>query len=103
VRNILVNAIKFSYRNSVIKVYVERFNDFVNINIVDKGIGMSEQKQKEIFSKEVISSEYGTESERGTGLGLVISKELIEKQKGKISVESIEGKGSNFTICLPLA
>lgn len=103
VRNILVNAIKFSYRNSVIKVYVERFNDFVNINIVDKGIGMSEQKQKEIFSKEVISSEYGTESERGTGLGLVISKELIEKQKGKISVESEEGKGSSFTLSFPLS
>ncbi len=103
VRNILINAIKFSYRNSVIKVYVRQFNDFVNIDIVDKGIGMSEQRQKEIFNKPVISSEYGTERERGTGLGIVISKELVEKQKGKISVESTEGKGSSFTLSFPLS
>ena len=103
VRNILINAIKFSYRNSVIRVYVRQFNDFVNIEIVDKGIGMSKQKQQEIFSKAVVAAEYGTERERGSGLGIVISKELIEKQKGKISVESEEGKGSSFTLSFPLS
>lgn len=103
VRNILINAIKFSYRNSVIRVYVRQFNDFVNIEIVDKGIGMSKQKQQEIFSKAVVATEYGTERERGSGLGIVISKELIEKQKGKISVESEEGKGSSFTLSFPLS
>jgi signal transduction histidine kinase len=103
VRNILINAIKFSYRNSVIRVYVRQFNDFVNIEIVDKGIGMSKQKQQEIFSKAVVTAEYGTERERGSGLGIVISKELIEKQKGKISVESEEGKGSSFTLSFPLS
>lgn len=103
VRNILINAIKFSYRNSVIRVYVRQFNDFVNIEIVDKGIGMSKQKQQEIFSKAVVATEYGTERERGSGLGIVISKELIEKQKGKLSVESEEGKGSSFTLSFPLS
>ena len=103
VRNILINAIKFSYRNSVIRVYVRQFNDFVNIEIVDKGIGMSKQKQQEIFSKAVVAAEYGTERERGSGLGIVISKELIEKQKGKLSVESEEGKGSSFTLSFPLS
>ena len=63
----------------------------------------NKQKQQEIFSKAVVAAEYGTERERGSGLGIVISKELIEKQKGKLSVESEEGKGSSFTLSFPLS
>lgn len=101
VRNILMNAIKFSHRNSEIHIDVYRQDGNVNIRIADKGVGMSEERALTLFDGNMISSDYGTEKEKGTGLGLIISKELIEKQGGKISVSSIEGKGSDFVLSLP--
>lgn len=101
VRNILMNAIKFSHRNSVINIEIFVENDFVNIRISDNGIGMSQERVSSLFDANKISSDYGTEKERGTGLGLIISKELVEKQGGSISVRSTEGKGSDFVLSLP--
>ncbi len=101
VRNILMNAIKFSHRNSEIFLEVYKLDGFVNIKIADKGVGMSQDRLSTLFDGNTISSDYGTEKEKGTGLGLIISKELIEKQGGYIKVISSVGKGSEFVLSLP--
>ncbi|MDD3685321.1 MAG: HAMP domain-containing sensor histidine kinase [Bacteroidales bacterium] len=101
VRNIIMNAIKFSHRNSEIFLEVYKLDGFVNIKISDKGVGMSQDRLSTLFDGNTISSDYGTEKEKGTGLGLIISKELIEKQGGNIKVNSTEGKGSEFVLSLP--
>jgi signal transduction histidine kinase len=64
---------------------------------------MTEAQVKNIFDENNLESSFGTEKERGTGLGLRISKELIEKQNGHIFVESILAQGSKFTITIPIA
>lgn len=101
VRNIITNAIKFSFRNSkiVINVFYDKNN--VIISVKDDGVGISIEKQAALFDENVLNSEFGTEKERGTGLGLLISKELIENQSGTIIVSSQEGSGSEFQIILP--
>jgi signal transduction histidine kinase len=101
VRNIIMNAIKFSHRNSEIYLDVFKQDGFVNIRISDKGIGLSRERISTLFDGTTISSDYGTEKEKGTGLGLIICKELIEMQGGRISVSSTEGKGSDFVLSLP--
>jgi signal transduction histidine kinase len=101
VRNIIMNAIKFSHRNSEIKIEILKETDNVRILISDKGVGMSQERISTLFDGNKISSDYGTEKEKGTGLGLIISKELIEKQGGQIRVISAEGIGSDFVLSLP--
>ncbi len=100
-RNIIMNAIKFSHRNSSVEIRVARNMGRVKIDVADSGIGMSEENMRDLFDDTVIQSNYGTEKERGTGLGLMISKELLDKQGGGITVASEKGKGSVFTIILP--
>lgn len=101
VRNIIMNAIKFSHRNSEVNVEILRESTSLNIKVSDKGVGMSQERISTLFDDNIISSDYGTEKEKGTGLGLIISKELIEKQGGQIKVISLEGKGSVFVLSLP--
>lgn len=101
VRNIIMNAIKFSPRESEIIVSQEIVDDTLQINVQDFGVGIGEEFIPNIFNENSIYSSFGTEKEKGTGLGLKISKELIEKQSGKITLSSELGKGSEFTIILP--
>ncbi len=100
-RNLLSNAIKFTPSDGQIKLSVERNGTHCYIHIKDNGIGMSPEKQKELFT---LSSKatYGTHNETGVGLGLVLCKEFAELQKGAIIVESSENEGSTFTVKLPL-
>ncbi|PKP09927.1 MAG: hypothetical protein CVU09_09875 [Bacteroidetes bacterium HGW-Bacteroidetes-4] len=101
-RNLLSNAIKFSHKNGVIEVKARELpviNDkhLIQITVSDSGVGMSPEKQARLFSiKEKVSTK-GTENESGTGLGLLICKELVERHGGEISVESIENNGSRFS------
>lgn len=101
-RNVIMNAIKFSYRNSEILVSVSQESKFISIEISDKGVGISQERLDSLFDESKIESEFGTEREKGTGLGLIICKELIEKQGGSIKVVSTEGKGSDFVLSLPV-
>ncbi|MBN2778167.1 MAG: HAMP domain-containing histidine kinase [Bacteroidales bacterium] len=101
VRNIIMNAIKFSPRNSEIIVSQEIVDNNLQIIVQDFGVGIERDIIPNIFSENSIYSSYGTEKEKGTGLGLKISKELIEKQSGQIILSSELGKGSEFTIILP--
>lgn len=102
IRNLLNNAIKFSYPNSWIKVSSFEENGSCIIEVHDKGIGMSKDTISKLFKIEnsVISS--GTANEKGTGLGLILCKEFVEKNKGKIWVESTKEEGSTFSFSLPL-
>ena len=101
-QNLFINAVKFSYNGGEIKIESEKKEDFVQICISDNGIGMTNKAAKNLFKLEKIESTLGTENEKGTGLGLLICKDLIERQGGKINVHSYAGKGSKFMFTLPI-
>jgi signal transduction histidine kinase len=102
VRNLLNNAIKFSFQESKIEIKAQRKDDFFIFTIQDFGIGMSEQTLAKLFKIESTNPQLGTANEKGTGLGLIICKEFIEKNGGEIWVESEEDKGSSFHFSLPV-
>ena len=102
IRNLLSNAIKFSQRQSVVEVNAYLTSATVTIEIIDNGIGLHESKIKKLLEKHTSISRRGTEKEKGTGLGLLISKEFIEKNGGQLQIESQPGKGSSFSFALPL-
>lgn len=102
IRNILSNALKFSYPESIIELSAQRENDdWVLIKIKDKGVGIPEDKIPFLFSIENNTSSIGTASEKGTGLGLILCKEFVERCNGTILVESKVNKGSLFTLNIP--
>ena len=101
-QNLFINAVKFSHNGGTIKIESENKDDFIQISITDNGIGMSNKTAKNLFKLEKIESTLGTENEKGTGLGLLICKDLIERQGGKINVESYAGKGSKFMFTVPI-
>lgn len=100
-RNLVSNAIKFSDRNSDIRIIAENNDLYTIITVRDKGIGISEKNIERIWQLSEQYTTKGTENEEGTGLGLVLCKEFVDKHKGKIWVESEPGKGSNFKFTLP--
>jgi len=100
-RNLLSNAIKFSNRNTSIIITVKKEPRFMQVSVSDKGIGIKEENKNKIFHIESGKSTYGTEQERGSGLGLILCKEFIELLEGKIWFESEEGKGSTFYYTVP--
>lgn len=101
VRNLLSNAIKFSYRNGA--VYLRSFlkNDLITIEVKDSGTGMTAAKIKKLLESHSTITQRGTEKEKGTGLGLLISKEFIEKNEGRLFIQSEPGKGSCFSFTIP--
>lgn len=102
IRNFLSNAIKFSDRKGVIKIYTEEKNNFIKFSIEDSGVGISEENIKSIFSINNFNTTSGTEGEKGTGLGLAISLEFISFNGGELFVESVEKKGCIFSFTLPV-
>jgi len=102
VRNLMNNAIKFSYQNSKIEISQELKDDLYIFTIQDYGIGMNRETQEKLFKIESTHPISGTANEKGTGLGLIICKEFIEKNAGNIWVESAEGEGSSFHFSLPV-
>jgi PAS domain S-box-containing protein len=103
VRNMLSNAIKYSFPGGSIIINIEKKHNYIFTEIVDQGVGMSEKTKSMLFRIENKSSMPGTHDEKGTGLGLILCKEFIEKNGGTISVESEVGKGSKFTFSLPVS
>jgi signal transduction histidine kinase/ligand-binding sensor domain-containing protein len=101
-RNILSNAIKFSYPKSEITVTANEKGEDVIICIADQGMGMTKTKANRIFEKYNNKSEKGTSGEHGTGLGLLIVKEIIDKLEAQIWVETELGHGTSFYIKLPM-
>ncbi len=102
VRNFLTNAIKFSYPEGKIKISCEGSGEHIVFRISDNGMGMSPAILNSLFKIGETIPTRGTENETGTGLGLLLCKEFIEKHQSEILVESEEGKGSTFKFHLPL-
>lgn len=100
-RNILSNAVKFTPRDGNISIAVAENNEMAEIHVTDSGVGMSKEFSDKLFSIENANSTSGTNNEKGTGLGLLLCKEFVELNGGKIWVESEEGKGSKFIFTLP--
>lgn len=102
IRNLLSNAIKFSNRKGEVTVSSRYVNsEFVAIEVKDSGVGMSQDVVGGLFNVKTQVSSYGTENEKGTGLGLLICKDFVERNGGEIEVESKLGVGSTFIIKLP--
>lgn len=104
IQNIVGNAIKFTPSGGNIKIYYTSNNGYTNIHIQDTGKGMNEEKQAMLFkSFGSAVSTFGTAREKGAGIGLMIVKEFVQQNNGKLSVNSIEGKGTTFNIMFPSA
>ncbi len=102
--NLISNSIKFSREGKTIEISAERYNeDFVEFRIKDEGIGISIENQAKLFRFDKMFSTLGTRGEKGTGLGLPLVKQIIEKHSGQIWFYSVENEGSDFHFTLPSA
>ncbi|TVQ15412.1 MAG: hypothetical protein EA361_05775 [Bacteroidetes bacterium] len=102
IRNLLSNALKYTDSGGEIVLESKIQDHKVFISVKDNGVGMTEESKAKIFRVDTLHSTYGTMDEKGSGLGLLLCKEFIEKQGGEITFESELGKGSVFTFSLPL-
>jgi PAS domain S-box-containing protein len=101
-RNLISNAIKFTHPEGKIIITTEEKQGELMVSISDNGVGISKERIEKIFLIGESSSTPGTQKEQGTGLGIILCKEFVEKHDGKIWVESEEGKGSIFYFTIPL-
>ncbi len=103
-QNLLGNALKFTPEGGTIQITIKKNHQAVETSISDTGPGMSHEDQKKLFKKfSMLGASYAkTHNASGTGLGLFITKQIIEMHKGRITVQSEKGKGSTFTFSLPL-
>lgn len=101
-RNLLNNAVKFTGKGGNILVSAIKENNHVTLAVKDSGVGMSEEEIGKLFRIDVKYSNIGTDNERGTGLGLILCKEFVERHGGRIWVESQTNKGSEFKLSIPL-
>ncbi len=102
VRNLLMNAIKFTHSDGEIRISVKKEEDCITVCVKDTGIGMSAGYLEKLFQFGSSTSIPGTQDEKGTGLGLLLCHEFISLHKGRIWVESIKGKGSTFYFSIPI-
>lgn len=100
-RNLLSNAIKFTPERGRIKIRARNLPQRVEISIIDTGIGIPEEKIPDLFRIDKQVSTLGTNNEKGTGLGLILCKEFVDKHKGLIKVTSERKNGSEFKVILP--
>lgn len=100
-RNLLSNAIKFSYLGSVINVSAQRKADYVEIQIEDNGVGMTEEQVNNLFIPHLTQSLPGTENEKGTGFGLLLVYQFVNLNKGKIEIISEPKHGTRFILTFP--
>lgn len=101
-RNLLSNAIKFTATNGKIAIGSRLKNDVIEIFVQDNGAGITKENINKLFSNSYFTTK-GTADEKGTGLGLMLCKEFVEKNGGQISVSSEFGRGATFTCILPKA
>lgn len=102
-RNLISNAIKFTNKGGHINVTYEEGDEYITIAVADNGVGMDQQTVAKLFDISQSHTTRGTESEKGTGLGLLLCKEFVEQHNGKIWVESELGKGSVFKFIIPIS
>jgi PAS domain S-box-containing protein len=101
IANLLSNSIKYSYNDGIINIEYVIEKNFIKLSFIDNGIGIEENNINKLFKIDEHYFTEGTNMEKGSGLGLIIAKEFIEKNGGFINVESQHGIGSKFTITVP--
>jgi two-component system, sensor histidine kinase and response regulator len=102
-RNLISNAIKYTFKNGLIKISIEKNDTIATITVSDNGVGIEKENLSNFWDLKKSNSKTGTSGEKGTGFGLLLCKEFVEKNNGKIWVESEPGKGSNFKFTIPLS
>jgi len=101
IRNLISNAIKFTYPGGNVVISAEQNPEELIVTVTDDGKGMNKTTLDNLFRIEETHSTIGTRNEKGTGLGLILCKEFIDKHNGRIWVESEPGKGSTFFFSVP--
>jgi len=101
IRNLLSNAIKYTDISGKIIIYVNNISQGITVEIKDNGVGIGIEKMNKLFRIDQSTSTRGTRNEKGTGLGLILCKEFIDKHGGKIQVKSEVGTGSIFSFTIP--
>ncbi len=102
-RNLLANAIKYSFEGGVVQILVKLENHILSIQVRDTGVGMDEKTMQLVLGNLGKLSVMGTGNEKGTGMGLALCREFVLKAGGQLTVESSEGKGSTFSVIMPVA
>jgi len=102
-RNLISNSIKFTPQNGIVEIKTHHKKPMVEICVADNGIGISSDDFIKLFKIDVHYTNKGTSNEEGSGLGLILCKEIIEKHNGSIWVESKVGKGSKFYFTMPVS
>jgi PAS domain S-box-containing protein len=100
IRNLLSNALKFTPKNGKIFISLNDINNKIEVQVADNGIGMEKNVVENLFKTKSFYSTFGTNSEKGSGLGLLLCREFVEKNGGEIRAESLPGTGSRFFITL---
>ncbi len=101
-RNLIFNSIKFTPENGIIDIGVTLNDDFAVVRVTDNGVGISEELINKIFIKSEHYTSPGTNKEQGSGLGSFIIKDFVNKNKGKLKINSTPGKGTEILVYLPL-
>ena len=101
IRNLTSNALKFTARAGKVMISASQEGDKTLISVSDTGVGMNQEQLDKIFQLKGTPSQYGTDGERGLGLGLQLVKEFTQLNQGELTIQSEEGKGSTFTFSLP--
>ena len=101
IRNLMSNALKFTPKNGTITIKAREMNKHWEVSINDTGVGIKKETLDNMFLKNTNVTTYGTDNEKGTGLGLVLCKEMVENNKGEIRVESTLNVGTSFYFTVP--
>ena len=101
-RNLISNAVKFTKSKGSVNIHAQTLKNEIMITVSDDGIGISNENMIKLFRIDSNFTMRGTEQEKGTGIGLLLCKEFVEKHSGKIWVESLEEKGSTFIFTIPM-
>lgn len=103
-RNLISNALKFTPKGGVVSIKIyDKSSTFLKVVVEDSGVGMDQKTKENLFNPGKVVSRYGTDGETGSGIGLLLCKEFIDKNKGKIWVESEPGRGTSFYFSLPVS
>ncbi len=97
IRNLVSNAVKYTSSDGYVRVYTQQFNGWVEVFVEDNGVGISPENIDKLFRIDTNFTTKGTDEEGGTGLGLILCKEFVEKNGGQLSVDSVLGDGSTFS------
>jgi signal transduction histidine kinase len=103
IRNLVTNALKFTDKDKKVEIKVKPLEEKIAVSIVDEGVGIPPENMDKLFRIDEKFKSTGTAGEKGTGLGLIICREFVEKNGGEIKVESQPGQGTTFSFTIPMA